>query len=344
LDDRNPDAEREAAIRDRYAVFAKFRDGERNQTATIVDKLIPRAQKKRQNTIYGKWGGGRSMSESMNDKGKGIHPVLHKGYGDPKFKYKAVYPDPPGLQWQQLKVMLKSKLSSGDFKVIWKAIASAPGILSKALTEANLNSAFNSTGAVTYEGYANYQAGRTKDPSDKNIILSSNPHFATDLTTVQGQRVLDCIDHAAEIVNEKDHIPEDDYPALLGDADNCPPMPPTHMDLGLMAVNRQRCCILGEGLFEYRKNKMERAKEQGGKKRARAGADGDNAQPRAKKRKTCSNPACLVEEGDGCTGWVKCKTKNCRKWFCPACNGSKDSHYTKCQEVWKKKEEQKTNK
>ena len=193
------------------------------------------------------------MSESMNDKGKGLHPVLHKGYGDPKFKYKSIYPDPPGLQWQQLKSKLKKKLAAGDFKTLWKSIASAPAILSKALTEANLNAAFDSTGAITYTGYANYQQGLTKDPSDKMVILSSNPHFATMITTEQGKRVLDCIDAAAEIVNNKDHIPEEEYPALLGDADNCPPV--TGMELGLMAVNRQRCCILGEGLSAYREQK-----------------------------------------------------------------------------------------
>lgn len=98
LEDTHLDEEREAAIRELYAVLASFRDGERNQTETILKKLIPRAKTKKRNILYGKWGGGRSMSESMNDKGKGLHPVLHKGYGDPKFKYKSIYPDPPGLQ------------------------------------------------------------------------------------------------------------------------------------------------------------------------------------------------------------------------------------------------------
>ena len=281
------------------------------------------------------------MSESMNDKGKGLHPVLHKGYGDPKFKYKSIYPDPPGLQWQQLKSKLKKKLAAGDFKTLWKSIASAPAILSKALTEANLNAAFDSTGAITYTGYANYQQGLTKDPSDKMVILSSNPHFATMITTEQGKRVLDCIDAAAEIVNNKDHIPEEEYPALLGDADNCPPV--TGMELGLMAVNRQRCCILGEGLSAYREQKKA-AVEMGKKLRKQkrgANSDGDQVAKKRKTTKTCSNSSCLLEQGEDIIGWVKCCTKKCRKWFCPTCvkNGSKDTHHTVCQRIWDEKHE-----
>ena len=174
--------EREKAIRKIYATIASFRDGERNQTETIIERLIPRAIEKKHDKIYGKWSGGLSMSESPNDKGKGIHPVLHKGYGDAKFKYKKVYPDPPGRNWQQLKTIVKKKLSSGDFKTLWKAIASAPAILSRALTEANLNAAFHSTGAITNERYAMYQQKETKDPSDKNIIMNRKTHFATDIS------------------------------------------------------------------------------------------------------------------------------------------------------------------
>ena len=284
------------------------------------------------------------MSESMNDKGKGLHPVLHKGYGDPKFKYKTTYPDPPGQQWQQLKSILKNKLASGDFKTLWKAIASAPSILSKALTEANLNAAYDSTGAVTYAGYANYQRGITKDPSDKQVIMSSNPHFATKITTEQGQRVLDCIDLAADIVDEKDIVPEEEYPELLGDADNCPVV--TGMELGLMAVNRQRCCILGEGLFAYREQKKAAAakkKEQRKQKRGGAAAGADSDDKTTKKRKTtktCSNALCMLDQGENITGWFKCSTNNCRKWFCPKCSqdGSKDTHHTVCQRNWDAKQ------
>ena len=95
IDIANADLEREKVIRQMYATIASFRDGERNQTVTIIERLIPRAIEKKHDKIYGKWSGGLSMSESPNDKGKGLHPVLHKGYGDAKFKYKKVYPDLP---------------------------------------------------------------------------------------------------------------------------------------------------------------------------------------------------------------------------------------------------------
>ena len=243
---------------------------------------------------------------------------------------------------------MKSKLSSGDFKTLWKAIAAAPTILSKALTEANLNAAFHSTGAITNELYAMYQQKGTKDPSDKNIIMSRNPHFATEITGDQGQRVLDCIERAALIVNEKDHIPEDDYPELLGDADNCPPV--TGMPLNLMVVNRQRCCILGDGLFDHRqeqKNAAEKAKINGKKKRTgdMAGLVDDDATKPKKKRmtsKVCSNNSCMKEEGDA-KGFVKCKTKCCRMWFCSACNDSLTQHQTVCQQSYDKKQESKND-
>ena len=79
-------------------------------------------------------------------------------------------------------MIVKKKLASGDFKTLWKAIASAPAILSRALTEANLNAAFHSTGAITNERYAMYQQKETKDPSDKNIIMNRKTHFATDIS------------------------------------------------------------------------------------------------------------------------------------------------------------------
>ena len=288
------------------------------------------------------------LSESPNDKGKGIHPVIHDGFGNAKFKYKKVYPDPHGVQWQELKKILHKKLASGDFKTLWKALAASPTVLSKALTEANLNAAFNSTGAITYERYAMYQRGETKDPSDKLVIMSSNPHFASKLDGAQGQRVLDCIESAAKIVNEHDHIPEDMYLDLLGDADNCPPV--TGMQLNRMVVNRQRCCILGDGLFEHRRQLKEAelaAKEASRKRKSGAtAADGDDGSKATKKRKTallCANSGCMKEQGDEKTGWEKCKTKGCRKWFCPACSTQKDAHYIPCHQAFLAKEESKKN-
>jgi hypothetical protein len=288
----------------------------------------------------------------MNDKGQGIHPVLHKGFGDTKFKYKTVYPDPPGVKWQALKKLLHKKLAGGDFKTMWKAISSSRVILSKALTEANLNAAFDSTGAVTYAGYAAYQEGTTKDPSDKIVILSSNPHFA-QITTELGQKVVDCIDAASEIVHEHGYIPEADYPELLGDADNCPPV--TGMALGLMVVNRQRCCILNEKLFEHRRQmKLAAEHEKAGRKRksgvagAGAGAEegGDEGAKGNKKRKTpvvCANSTCMVVQGDEKTGWAKCATKCCRKHFCPACGNQLNAHHTICQQLWQKKQDEKND-
>jgi hypothetical protein len=158
---------------------------------------------------------------------------------------------------------------------------------------------------------------------------------------------LDCIERAALIVNEKDHIPEEDYPGLLGDADNCPPV--IGMELNLMVVNRQRCCILGDGLFDHRqaqKNAADKAKTNSKKKRdaGAAGSDDDDASKVKKKRKTikvCSNNSCMKEEGQDAKNFVKCKTKGCRKWFCPACDGSLTQHHTVCQQAYDKKQQSK---
>ena len=154
---------------------------------------------------------------------------------------------------------------------------------------------------------------------------------------------MDCIERAALIVHEKDHIPEDDYPGLLGDADNCPAV--IGMPLNLM-VNRQRCCILGDGLFDHRqqqKNDAANAKINSKKKRDgdAVGADDDDANNSNKKRKTiktCSNNSCMKKEGD-VKDFVKCKTKGCRKWFCSACNDSLTQHHTVCQQAYNTKQQ-----
>jgi hypothetical protein len=123
------------------------------------------------------------------------------------------------------------------------------------------------------------------------------------------------------------------------------------MPLNLMVVNRQRCCILGDGLFRHRqeqKNDAEKAKSNSRKKKRAgdtAGSDDDDVTKPKKKRKTikaCSNNSCMKEEGDD-KDFVKCKTKGCRKWFCSDCNGSLTQHFTVCQQAFDKKQESKND-
>ena len=60
---------------------------------------------------------------------------------------------------------------------------------------------------------------------------------------------------ALQIVDERDHIREEDFAGLVGYADNCPIVPPNRMELGDMTTIRQRYCFLGEGFFKYRANR-----------------------------------------------------------------------------------------
>ena len=182
--------------------------------------------------------------------------------------------------------------------------------------------------------------------------MSRNSHFATKITAIQGKRILDCIDRAADIIYEKDYIPENDYPELMGDADNSPLL--TGMPLNLMVINRQRCCILGDGLFAHRKGLKEAAEaaKTAGRKRgkgdvgtAAGAADGDvQAAKKQKVTKICSETSCMAVQ-ETSQGWLKCDTKGCRKWFCPSCATEKrKAHYTVCQEAYVKKKEALKNK
>ena len=174
--DRSPDE-----IREKFKFMIYAIDGEHNQLKCTIEDLIPRCNRKDFHIIYIKWGGSCSMSQSPNDKGKGLHLVIHYGYGNPSFKFDKEFPEPPGEQWSQLRKIVSDLMLAADFKTLWKAMKSAPKILSKALTLSNLESAWDATGAITLEGRVEVKAGNKLDPSDPQKILSFNPHFARDL-------------------------------------------------------------------------------------------------------------------------------------------------------------------
>jgi hypothetical protein len=48
--------------------------------------------------------------------------------------------------------------------------------------------------------------------------------------------------------------------------------------------------------------------------------------------KVCANPSCMrAQQGD--EKWIKCKGKNCRKYFCDRCFNQKSSHENLCEKV-----------
>jgi hypothetical protein len=114
-----------------------------------------------------------------------------------------------------------------------------------------------------------------------------------------------------------------------------------------MVVNRQRCCFLGDGLLEHRQQLKEAAAlAKAGRKRgtAASAADDSTKSGGGKKRKTakyCCNNSCMAEQIDNAAGWNKCKTKGCKKHFCPECDDEREAHYAVCQQAFQKREESK---
>ena len=259
-----------------------------------------------------------------------MHPVIKAGYKDPKFKYEADFTDPTGMSWQALKQFMRDKMEAADFKTLWKGVAQSVPICSKALTLKNIQSAFDATGAITRLGVAKVQRGETTDPSNALRILSGNAHFVS-LDTATAQQVMDLLPQLTEAVATYDFVPEELFDTLLGaipGADNAVPVEEGRKGLNDLAINRQRCCILGNSFFEYRKSQIER---QASRKRAPAVAveGNDAAVPaKAKRRHKCAN----IMYHEQSEPKSKCSASRCTFYFCdtPVCKTSLLLHQPDC--------------
>ena len=111
----------------------------------------------------------------------------------------------------------------------------------------------------------------------------------------------------AEIVAEEDFVPEVDYDRLLRDipgADNVEPVAEGRTALNDLAVNRQRCVILGDAFLTFRRD---RAAARVALKRSITD-DKENSESHIKKKpvnRKCSNISVHSESQNK----VKCKVK-----------------------------------
>ena len=166
--------------------------------------------------------------------------MIKAGYKDPNFKFEKTFATPSGLQWEKLRAFLKNQMDAADFRTLWKGVASAVPICSKALTMKNIHSAFDDTGAITLAGVANVQSGLSTDPSSVVRILGGNLHFA-GLSTDVAQKVLDLNPLLAAEVALKDFVSEEKFSELLSTipgADNVEPVKEGHKGLNELAINR----------------------------------------------------------------------------------------------------------
>ena len=159
------------------------------------------------------------MTQSANDR-RHSHPIIHAGYKHPKFKYDQVWADPDGEGYKGVKKIMKENMKPGDFTTLWKGLAAADDITSKALTLHNIKHAFNSLGIITVQGVMNVQNGLTNDPSDSLEILSGNAYFhllpTPDATAVHAL----VSDSLSVIFGEHSMIPSAAFERLLVDIPN----------------------------------------------------------------------------------------------------------------------------
>ena len=159
-------------IRDKHKYLCIAFDGDHPQIAATERHLVPRSFEKDQDLVFFKWAGGCSMTQSLNDNNRGMHPVLKKTYGDSKFRYDAVA-DPLGAKWVVLKQYMMDKLEPASFRTVWKAMCYGPATLQNACKASNIRSAFHNTGIIDQNQLIAIQNGSDVNPSHPRTRLTS---------------------------------------------------------------------------------------------------------------------------------------------------------------------------
>jgi hypothetical protein len=324
----NPDVQK---IIDKYDLMSYWADGEHHNLTVVIDLLTKRATRRNQNNVYVKSSAGASMDEAANDRGKGLHPVIKKGFKDKNFKYDQFWSWPCGYGWELLRTFMASKMDPADFKTLGKAVGCAKSICSQALTIKNIQSAFDSVGSITKKGVDKVNRGVTKDPSNPTNIMSANYHFRS-LDTEKAVKVIALVPVFGATVTTTDFVPETVFSSKLESiegADNVELIAPGHKQLNDMAINRQRCLILGAKLMQWRQRRQEgpAVNEDGDDREAAR----EPVHKKLKKAPKCANPTCKgTAEIDGKIG--NCKAPYCKMIFCkdPSCTTMKDQHEGPC--------------
>ena len=350
------------AFFEKYGMQAYWADGEYYNLKAVTDFLWPRSVRKQSHHVYVKSSAGASMDESANDKGRGLHPVIKRGYKDPEFKWNREYPWPTGAKWNGLREELQELLDPADYKTLGKAVACAKEICSKALTMKNTHSAFEGTHAIDRDQFiASQSTTDTIDLSNAQKIMSGNKHWCgLDTTTAKG--VLDLIPDLSSVVTEHGYVPEDIFDsqlAALPGADNTKPIKTGCKDLNVQAVQYQRCSILGDAFFRHRRQLIVLAAQR--KRSASTNIsskvdeiddDGDGAMEVQGGVDTTGKARKRILKCAGCSSAIagtstKCKASYCQKQYCSnvACMRMLLVHEPLCLvQAQKKKDEKKAAK
>lgn len=298
-----------------------LQDGAYGQIQALTMKLAAEAKEKR--IFLGKYAGGCSMTQSVNDVGN-MHKVLKTMFKSSYFRYNDVA-ECNSRAWCELKSTLKKHMNSyASFKSVWKFFKFVDGFLQKAFCTQTVNSAFDSAGIV---------------PFNPRRIMSKNMHYR-ELSRDRASIVLKLIDEFGAIFEEHGMIPENEFERLLGDLDNH--IPSCGKPLNEMTVNRQRAVVLNE----TRTNNLVATRTAATKRKDYPGVGISSALKRVK-RLNCRSGCCnekfqdsdvigpVAQNFQGCSSssdrdpgrvWTKCNFKGCRFIFCPT---------ERCQEIFK---------
>jgi hypothetical protein len=297
---------------------AMWCDGAFGQITALRLAISRRIDKKDMAMLLGKYAGGCSITQSGNNNGQ-MHITTHSCFNSPSFRYANVK-DRPGPRWKALKILLQQSIDPASFKSVWKCMQSAQHFLIKAFSPTSIQSAFSKTGVVPYR---------------PEVILSKFPHFRA-LDTSQARRVIQSIDHLADLVEGTEEanedagvtegwcgsgpedggqVDEDAYLDILGAAiDNTPPK--TDKPRNQMGMMSQRSLIINHpNMLRRYANKDEADKAEAEEKveskmrKAESAAaasmkiEGEEGQQQPKNQKKakvlrCSNPCCNTVKTD----------------------------------------------
>ena len=133
---------------------------------------------------------------------------------------------------KQLKTILHDKLDSASYHTVWKCVANARFFLSRAFNDSAIKSGFE-------------KAGLFRPPSSTfspEVILSQCPHWR-NLSTEDGQWLIDQLPRFYEIFREHYYLPEESFSILLERAGIDNSSRGTGKGLKDLVCNRQRLVL-----------------------------------------------------------------------------------------------------
>lgn len=324
---------RQKRIRLAHKFIAFFCDGAHPQVAAILNTLNDRNLKKLLNFLYGKYAGGCSLTESVNDVGR-MHAILHQLFSSTAFRYEKNHVEPAGEVWKELKGLLQTHLEPASFRTFWHCLCHYKEFVGKAFTKMNVQSAFAAAGV---------------HPFSPEIILSTCPAFC-ELDEEDAQYVMGSLDSLADCVRTGGLVPEAEFHRVLEGNPNCPhpEVKMTGKPLNDMCTSRQRAMIVNNPV--YLSELKKRAATDGSSSSTAVpsnaaggvgdgGAGDDNAESEQPAKRTrlpprtlCASASCRRVKSVGEVDWSACKVGRCKKVFCgsASCVAERLAHVAQC--------------